>query len=263
MSIVLGEHSNVQMFVLAGGAGTRLRSRVNGVPKSMAEVSGRPFLSIFFDFWIDRGISEFVVGTGYLADQIVEYFGTKYRSVPIAYSLEQTPIGTGGSVALAIKRRLFNGAFFVANGDTLADVSLSELLTQSTAFGADLVLSARAQDNERGRYGELIVSGGTVQSSGVDHHDAIHEDEFLRLTNAGLTLFTPSTQDFLRSHASTFLEGSSLELDVIPWMLEQGMVARAVVSEGFFCDIGVPDDFDQFSEIYAAGLVPLSSTEED
>lgn len=263
MSTVLGEHANVQMFVLAGGAGTRLRSRLNGVPKAMAEVSGRPFLSIFFDFWIDRGISEFVVGTGYLADQIVEHFGSKYRSVPIAYSLEQTPIGTGGSVALAIERRLFNDAFFVANGDTLVDVSLSELLMQSAVFGADLVLSARAQDNERGRYGELIVSGGTVRSLGVDHGDAVHQDGFLSLANAGLTLFGPSTEDFLRSRTPTFLEGSSLELDVIPRMLEQGMLARAVVSDGFFCDIGIPNDYDQFRENFAAGRVPLTSSERD
>src|SRR5438876_1839782 len=90
-------------IVLAGGLGTRLRSVVSDVPKSMASIAGRPFLEYLLDYWIGQGIRRFVLSVGYQHDVIVRHFGRTYRGAQLIYVTEKTPLGTGGALLLALE----------------------------------------------------------------------------------------------------------------------------------------------------------------
>jgi D-glycero-alpha-D-manno-heptose 1-phosphate guanylyltransferase len=111
--------------VLAGGFGTRLRAAVSDVPKPMAPVRGKPFLEHLLDYWIDEGVQRFVMSVGYKHELIQSHFGMVYRDVPVQYSVEDKPMGTGG--ALLYSASDLNQSFLLLNGDTFFTVELEEL----------------------------------------------------------------------------------------------------------------------------------------
>jgi D-glycero-alpha-D-manno-heptose 1-phosphate guanylyltransferase len=115
-------------IILAGGLGTRLRSAVPDLPKPMAPIAGRPFLAYQLDYWIRQGVDRFVLSVGYRHESIMAYFGAAYRGIAVDYSVEQTPLGTGGGLLLALER-LDGGQrpFLLLNGDTYFEVDLATL----------------------------------------------------------------------------------------------------------------------------------------
>lgn len=86
----------MKAIILAGGLGTRLRSVVSDVPKPMAVVGGRPFLSHLMDYWISQGVDGFILSVGYKAEVLQKYFGERYNGIPLFYVVEDRPLGTGG-----------------------------------------------------------------------------------------------------------------------------------------------------------------------
>ncbi|MCX6267110.1 MAG: sugar phosphate nucleotidyltransferase, partial [Bacteroidetes bacterium] len=92
----------MEAIVLAGGYGTRLQTVVNDVPKSMALIQQRPFLEYLFDDLISQGVTKAVLSVGYKHEVISSHFGDQYKSLPIQYSIENEPLGTGGGIRLAL-----------------------------------------------------------------------------------------------------------------------------------------------------------------
>ena len=90
-------------IILAGGLGTRLKKTIPNLPKPMAPVNGRPFLEYQIDFLIHQGITKIIISVGYLSQIIIDHFGNKYKNVSIEYSKENTPLGTGGGLMIALK----------------------------------------------------------------------------------------------------------------------------------------------------------------
>ncbi len=95
----------VRAFVLCGGAGTRLRPMLADRPKSMALISGTPFLELLLDSLRSHRIGEVILGTGYMAEKIESYFGSGNKlEMRIRYSREHEPLGTGGALKLQASR---------------------------------------------------------------------------------------------------------------------------------------------------------------
>ncbi len=106
-----------EAIVLAGGLGTRLQTVLPGIPKCMAPVNGKPFLTYVLDYLVSQGINKVILSVGYRKDQIINYFGEKYLSIIIKYAIETEPLGTGGAVKFAFEQCL-QDQVFVVNGDT-------------------------------------------------------------------------------------------------------------------------------------------------
>src|SRR5205809_7504105 len=85
----------VRAFVLCGGPGTRLRPILADRPKSMAPISGTPFLQLLLDRLRSQGVCDVILGTGYMAEKIEGYFDCGNKSaMRIRYSKEDEPLGT-------------------------------------------------------------------------------------------------------------------------------------------------------------------------
>ena len=91
-----------EAVILAGGFGTRLRSVVSDLPKPMAQVTGKPFLSLLLDYLASSGVQRVILSVGYKHESISGRFGTSYSSMELSYVVEEKPLGTGG----ALKRSL-------------------------------------------------------------------------------------------------------------------------------------------------------------
>src|SRR5690349_18578713 len=88
-----------QAVILAGGLGTRLRSAYSAGPKSMAPVGGRPFLDYLLSWLQVQGVEEVILCVGYKRSRIKRFVGRGRKwGLRVKYSIERTPLGTGGAI---------------------------------------------------------------------------------------------------------------------------------------------------------------------
>jgi D-glycero-alpha-D-manno-heptose 1-phosphate guanylyltransferase len=224
-----------EMLILAGGFGTRLRSVVSDVPKPMAPVAGRPFLTYLIDHWMGQGIRRFVLSTGHLASVVESHFGHVYGSAEIAYVREQTPLGTGGALRLALDATVWsNRAAVVANGDTWFPVSLQRLCVDAERQRTPITLALK-MIAENDRYAGISLSAdGKVNSFGVKSTGVCH-------INGGCYLFDVGA---IRKELSGMPACFSLENDFLVSFAAKGFVG-ASIQEQPFLDIGVPEDYQK------------------
>ena len=124
--------ANTTAVILAGGLGTRLRSVVPDRPKVLADVSGRPFIEYLLDQLVTESVQSVVLCTGYKGDQVQNRLGTNYRNMPLHYSREQYPLGTGGALRLALPM-IESDPVLVLNGDSYCEARLAQFAAWHTA----------------------------------------------------------------------------------------------------------------------------------
>lgn len=149
-----------EAVILAGGFGTRLSHVVSDVPKPMAPVYGKPFLTYLLDRLIDAGMHRVILATGYKHACIESYFGASYRGAEIIYSQETTPLFTGGAIRQAAAY-VTGDDFVVLNGDTLFDIDFRKLYDFHVQHHANLSIALR-QVNDTSRYGSVTCANNNI-----------------------------------------------------------------------------------------------------
>lgn len=222
----------MEAVVLAGGKGTRLQSRIRDVPKPMAPIAGRPFLEYVLTALKRRGLARAVLSVGYLGHVVREHFGTAWNGLEIDYAVEGEPLGTGGGIALALKEAKAD-TVAVLNGDTLFDVDLSNQIAVHEDSGADLTLALKPM-TDFDRY-------GTVETDADGRITEFREKAYKAAgrINGGVYVMGRSFFETL-SLPNAF----SLETDVLQTRLTE-LRFQGFVSDGYFIDIGIPEDYDR------------------
>src|SRR4028119_2177175 len=114
----------MKAVVMAGGEGTRLRPLTSNRPKPLVPVLNKPIAQHIIEHLRRAGVTEIVVTLYYLAEEIQNYFGDgSDLGVRLIYSIEDTPLGTAGSVKKA-EQYLKDDAFVIVSGDALTDIDL-------------------------------------------------------------------------------------------------------------------------------------------
>jgi NDP-sugar pyrophosphorylase family protein len=238
-------NSALRAFVLCGGLGTRLRPVLADRPKSMALISGTPFLQLLLDKLRSQGVNDTILGTGYMAEKIESYFGSGNKlSMHIQYSREHEALGTGGALKLA--EPLISDPVLVLNGDSYVEWSLHPMLELFNARDADLVIMLQAVADVT-RYGSVGLNkdGRVIEfiEKGVGAGPG--------LINAGVYLLRKQIVRDLPAAKAV-----SLEREVFPRLLNRR--AYGLVSTGVFIDIGIPDDFTRAQALLGSRLGAFS-----
>ena len=118
--------SQVDVVVLCGGLGTRLREVVSDRPKPMALIENRPFLEILIQNFRRAGFRRFVLCTGHLSDSVEAHFANRYSDLAIVISEENRPLGTAGAIKNA-EHRIHSNPFLVAKA-SLTDQSWEDIM---------------------------------------------------------------------------------------------------------------------------------------
>ena len=151
----------IPAIVLAGGLGTRLRSVISNVPKVLAPIGGRPFLEHLLERLELANCPKVVLAVSYLREQVVEHFGHEFRGMEIFYSVEETPLGTGGAIRQALEL-ISTPRAFVINGDTWIDLDYRAMLETHLAAQVKLTV-AIAEVTNVARYGAVeVASNGRI-----------------------------------------------------------------------------------------------------
>ncbi|MBF0142455.1 MAG: nucleotidyltransferase family protein [Magnetococcales bacterium] len=216
-----------EAVVLAGGLGTRLRAVVPDLPKPLAPIQGRPFLSYLLDRLERQGVDRVVLSVGFKGDLFRRTFGDRYRDLDLVYAVEASPLGTAGGIGLGLDA-IRGEAAFVLNGDTFFALSLAAMVETRERLRAEIVMGVKPMADCR-RYGRVLLSGERVVGFAEKGHPASG------LINGGVFLLPTALRPHLR-------DGTSFEVDFLERRLDQWSVA-ALVDDGHFIDIGIPEDF--------------------
>jgi NDP-sugar pyrophosphorylase family protein len=231
----------VRAFVLCGGRGTRLRPVLADRPKSMALISGTPFLQLLLDRLRSQGVDDVILGTGYMAEKIESYFGSGNKlAMRIRYSREDEPLGTGGALKLA--EPLTSDPMLVLNGDSYVEWSLVPMLKLFMAKNADVVIIVQAVADVA-RYGSVALDQEGRVTQFVEKGAAVGPG----LINAGVYLLRKRIVRELPADTAI-----SLEREVFPRLLDRGIYG--LISTGLFIDIGIPDDFKRAQTLLASRI---------
>ena len=234
--------------ILAGGLGTRLRNDVPNLPKSLAPIHGRPFLEYQMDYWIDQGIDTFVLSIGYLHEKVIEHFGCSYRNVKLEYVIEETPLGTGGGLMLALDKIRGTESFLLLNGDTYFSVDLMQLKKFAFVKKSDWSFCLFKTSNTQRYMGVDLDSDSRILKMGIKSHDGVC------LANGGVYLIR--TDAILETAFSEkFSVGSriSLESDIFSDQLGKSARMFGFESDGVFLDIGIPEDYKASFSLFEGG----------
>jgi D-glycero-alpha-D-manno-heptose 1-phosphate guanylyltransferase len=237
----LNAHAGVtSAIILAGGLGTRLQNVVQDLPKAMAPIKGRPFLEYQLDYWIGQGIHHFILSVGFCREVIMKHFGEKYRNTRIEYAVEETPLGTGGGLLLAVEKLKKQVPFLLLNGDTFFEVSLKELIGFHLEHQADWTFSLFRTDDPKRYLGMKVDADGKVLSLRSDPGQAG------QFANGGVYLVNPQVLS-----SATWTPGAKLSLEdaILPALFSEGARLFGYASSGRFIDIGLPDDYFRSSAI--------------
>src|SRR6059036_2417078 len=226
----------MKAVVMAGGEGTRLRPLTSNQPKPMVPIVGKPCMEHIVDLLKLHGFEEIIVTVAFLPQAIRSYFGDgESLGVPIGYSVEESPLGTAGSVRLAAGR--LDDTFLVISGDALCDVDLTSLVQFHREKQASVTIGLKSVDNplefgivvtdDEGRIERFLEkpSWGQVFSDTINTGIYVLEPEVLR--------HIPKDRPY------------DFSKELFPLLLEMGRPMYGYVMDGYWQDIGNLDQFRQ------------------
>jgi len=125
----------LKAIILAGGRGKRLKPVTDYVPKPLVPIKNIPIIEWQIKYLKKFGIKEVIICTGYKADMIESYLNMKKLGIKIKFSIEKSPLGTGGAIKKAGKM-INEKSFFVINGDTITNIDLRKLASTKNSIAA-------------------------------------------------------------------------------------------------------------------------------
>ena len=126
----------MKAIILAGGRGKRLRPITDYVPKPLVPIKNIPIIDWQIKYLKKFGIEEIIICTGYKTEMIQHFLSVKDNfGINIKFSIEKTPLGTGGAIKQAGKF-IKEKSFFVINGDTITNIDLKKLQNKKNSIAA-------------------------------------------------------------------------------------------------------------------------------
>ena len=126
----------MKAIILAGGRGKRLRPITDYVPKPLVPLNNIPIIEWQIKYLKNFGVDEVIICTGYKTEMIQHFLSMKDNlGIKIKFSVEKTPLGTGGAIKQAGKL-IKDKSFFVINGDVITNIDLKKLLKKPNAIAA-------------------------------------------------------------------------------------------------------------------------------
>jgi mannose-1-phosphate guanylyltransferase/phosphomannomutase len=226
----------VKAVVMAGGEGTRLRPLTSNQPKPMVPIVGKPCMEHILELLREHGFEDVIVTVAFLPQAIRTYFGDGTTlGLNIQYSVEESPLGTAGSVRLASDA--LDETFLVISGDALCDIDLRRIVEFHEEQGAAVTIGLKSVENPL-EFGIVVTDeDGKVErflekpSWGQVFSDTI---------NTGIYVLEPE----VLKHVPTD-RPYDFSKELFPLLLEMGRPIYGYVCEGYWQDIGNLDQYRQ------------------
>lgn len=228
-------------FILAGGAGTRLRPYTFVLPKPLIPLGGESIIERVLRSFRDAGLEKVAISLGYLGHLVEAVIsdGTNY-GMEVRYTREDSPLGTAGALSLMPFDVADDDVVLVINGDTLTALDLGELLTwfESTDADAAMVCVQR----------EVTIDYGVVIADEDGSLVEIREKPSqLNLLSTGINV--------IRGRALRRLPTERVDMpDFLMRLAEDGRVVCRTVTD-LWMDLGRVEDLAAANDLVDRGLL--------
>ena len=228
----------MDVVVLAGGFGTRLRPWTETIPKPLLPILDKSMIEHVLDVLPESQVDKVLIAAGYGVEQIREHF----EKIPLPYEVviveETEPLGTGGAIANC-REHLSGGTFCVINGDLITSLKVEEMLEFHKQNGGIATISLwEVEDPSRFGVADYKEDKGKIMR--FQEKPAI-EDAYSNLINAGTYILEQEIFDFMPD------EAHSIERDIYEKIAETGAL-NGFPFEGMFVDAGTPPSFVEASQ---------------
>lgn len=237
----------MKAVVLAGGKGTRLAPYTRILPKPLMPIGDMPILEVLLRQMRAAGIDDVTLTVGHLAHLMRTFFmdGQQF-GVRIAYSQEERPLGTAGPLSLI---EGLDEPFLVTNGDVLTTLDLPALIDFHRQQGGIATIAVHKR--------QVKIDLGVVQWNG-DHSLSgyIEKPTYDYTVSMGMYIFEPRVMEFIPRNQ--YLDFPDLVLK----MIAAGEKVCGYVFDGYWMDLGRPDDYAQASDDFThmrAQFLPMES----
>ena len=226
-----------QAVILAGGLGTRLAPYTTVLPKPLMPIGEMPVLEVIIRQLAAAGFSRIELATGYLSGLLEAYFGDGARwNVHIRYHLERERAGTAGPIALLEDE--LEDTFLIMNGDVVTDLDFNAFFARHTASTA--VLTAATC-----RRSITLPLGAIVHDDSGAVTDYLEKPTYTFECSAGIYVANREVVQFIE-------RGRPYDLpELVKHLIAEKKPLATYPIEGFWLDIGTPDDFRRANEEFA------------
>lgn len=224
-------------IIMAGGEGTRLKSVTGDLPKPMARLCGKPILEHILLLLRRNGIRDVCITLRYRPEEIQGYFGDGSRwGMHIRYCVETEPLGTAGGVR-ACKEFYGDRDFLVISGDCACDFDLSPLLEAHRRHRPAVTMGLYAHPRPL-QYGIVLTDRLHRVVSFVEKPDwsRVISD----LVNTGIYVLSPAAMEFVSENRPC-----DFGKELFPRLLDTGHEILGIPLEGYWCDLGTPENYHQ------------------
>ena len=216
---------SLDLVILAGGKGSRIKSLLKKKPKPMAIFNKKPFLEYIIQSYSKYHFKNIFVLAGYKSSKIFNKFENKHYNCTLITCLkEKKPMGTAGALNILKKKRIND--FILINGDTFLEVNLNKLVkscSKNSHGSLTLIKNKSYKSNKK------------LSSMGIKNNKIIYQkkNDFM---NGGVYFFKKSILKFIKN------KNTSLEDEVLPSLIKKRKISGFFV-KNFFLDIGTPKNF--------------------
>ena len=220
----------MKAVVLAGGKGTRLAPYTNIFPKPLMPIGDMPILEVLLRQMKRAGITDVVLTVGHLAELLHAFFkdGSQW-GLNITYSYENVPLGTAGPLALVDG---LDGTFLVTNSDVLTTLSIQDLLRFHREQGGAATIAIQ---NKRVR----IDLGVVKWEENYRVNGYVEKPIYEYMVSMGVYVFEPLVLQYIPPNQ--YLDFP----DLILKLLASGEKVIGFPYEGYWKDLGRPDDYEE------------------
>jgi NDP-sugar pyrophosphorylase family protein len=230
----------MQMLILAGGLGTRLRPLTERLPKCMVVAEGRPFLEHQLRLLASRGVRDIVLCLGHMGERVLEYFGDGHRfGVNLTYAWERNGLlGTAGAIRNA--EALLAPEFFVTYGDSYLLLDYRAIMKRFRESGALAMMTVYRNEDR------LERSNVAIRDGYVTAYDKTTRLPGMVYVNEGLSVLRRRSLRLIPS-------GMPFSQEQFFQMLVRRRQLLAYETEQRFYEIGSFQGLEEFRRLVATG----------
>jgi len=221
----------LDIIILCGGLGKRIRSKSKNLPKILIEIEKNiPFIKYLFYSLKIKQFRNIILSIGYRRNKLIS-FSKKNLNLKLILNIEKNLLGTGGAIKDVIKKRNLTNPFVVSNGDTFCSFDFKKLINENVLNTKKSHILLKKSEKEK-RFDQFKIYKKKLIM--LDK-----KQKGLNLINSGTYLFYKKDFDVSRNKFS-------IEEDIIPKLIKNNQLNHIENKSDIFFDIGIPKDLNKF-----------------
>lgn len=223
----------VEVLLMAGGRGERLRPMTDDIPKPLLRVGDKPIIEHNIDRLALYGVEKISISVKYKAEMIESYFKDgSDKGLEISYIHEDEPLGTIG--AISYMPTIQTDAVLVMNSDLLTNIDFEDFYRFFLEKDADMVVASIPY--------RVDIPYGVLETSGDQITSLKEKPSYVYYSNAGIYLIKTTLLD--RIPKGEFYNAT----DLMDALMSEGKNVSNYPIVHYWLDIGKPEDFKKAQE---------------